>query len=347
MIMNHLRSTESEMFTFFEMTPDLVCIAGKDGYFRKVNRAVTKKLEYTEKELFSMPIHTFIHPADKELTARKRTLLLEGKALIDFQNRYVTKSGKTIWLHWTSVYYPEQEVVFAIAKDVTERKETEKEIEEKYIRFKRLAAHFKSSIEKDRRYLALELHEELAQLASVVKMDIDWLHANLPDVTGPAQSRLEHIMNTSGQLIDTLRKISFVISPNMLHDLGLNETLKLLCREFTALNGIPCVYEGECDELRLTQEIKLDFFRICQEALSNVMSHAQASLVNIRIEETADEICLRIADDGKGFDMKQQKQPSGLTSIRERAASINGRLTIDSEPGKGTRLIITVYDTYI
>ena len=76
-----------EMFQFFEMTPDLVCIAGKDGYFKKVNQAVIDKLGYTSEELFSQPIASFIHPLDRDITARKRTELLEGKALINFENR--------------------------------------------------------------------------------------------------------------------------------------------------------------------------------------------------------------------------------------------------------------------
>jgi len=346
--MTRLKRAEYEMFTFFEMTPDLICIAGKDGFFRKVNPSVIEKLEYTEEELFARPIHTFIHPDDKEVTARRRAQLLKGKALIDFQNRYVTKTGKTIWLNWTSVYFPEQEVVFAIAKDVTGRKETEKEIEEKYTRFKSLANHFKKSLEKDRKYLAMELHEELAQLASVIKTDIDWLNETLRDVKGmptSAKNRIEHAMAASDLLINTIRRISFLISPNMLQDLGLNETLKLLCKEFTLLKGIPCVYESECDEMRLTQEVKLDFFRICQEALSNVINHTQAHSVNISIKDTGGEICLCIADDGEGFDLESQKHPTGLVNMRERAASINGQLTIQRENGKGTRLIVTAPGT--
>lgn len=344
MIMSSLGSPDTgfEIFTFFEMTPDLVCIAGKDGYFRKVNRAVIEKLGYTKEELFASPIHTFIHPDDKEVTSRRRAQLLKGKPLLDFQNRYVGKTGKIVWLHWTSLYFPDQEVVFAIAKDVTERKELEKELEEKYIRFKSMAAHFKNSIEKDRRYLAIELHEELAQLASVVKTDIDWLSDHLQDLPAPFKGRIGHATAASDLLISSIRRLSFLISPNMLPDLGLNETLRLLCKEFTLLSNIPCAYESEYDETRLAHEVKLDFFRICQEALNNVMIHAQAQSVTVSIRDTGSGIYLSIADDGKGFNIDQQAQPSGLTGMRERAASINGRLTIESESGKGTRLLVTV-----
>src|SRR5688572_4759224 len=114
-----LTGTENELLSFFKITPDLVCIAGKDGYFRNFNPAVVQKLGYSPEELLAKPISEFIHSEDKEETARRRLELLNGKTLINFYNRYISKAGEIVWLHWTSIYLPEQEVVFAIAKDVT------------------------------------------------------------------------------------------------------------------------------------------------------------------------------------------------------------------------------------
>ncbi len=334
--------TEYEMFHFFEMTPDLVCVAGKDGYFRKVNRAVIDKLGYTQEELFAKPISFFIHEDDKETTSKRRASLLEGKVLINFENRYVTKQGNFIWLHWTSIYLPDKEVVFAIAKDVTERKQIEKEIEEKYIKFKGLASHFKTSLEKDRKYFAFELHEELAQLASVVKMDIDWLKDNIPSLQGHLESRMKHASAISELLINSIRKISFSVSPDMLDDFGLDESLRWLCKEFTVLNGIPCRFESNYNEKKLSHEVQLDFFRICQEALNNVKNHAEAKSVKIIIEDIGDSVCLSIIDDGKGFLVEQKKIKSGLKNMRERAASINAELIIQSEIVKGTKISTTI-----
>lgn len=328
------------MFTFFERTPDLVCIAGKDGFFKRVNPAVIDTLGYSEAELYAHPIEFFIHPEDRELTGQKRTDLLSGKALLNFQNRYVTKQGNTIWLAWTSIYFPDKEVVFAIAKDITEKKQIEKQLEEKYAKFKSLATHFKSSIEEDRKFLAVELHEELAQLASVVKLDLEDIYSREPELSVSSKSKIEHALAASQLLISTMRRISFSISPHMLDDLGLNETLKWHCNEFSILNGIPCLFESAYDEESLTREIKMDFFRICQEALSNVMYHAQAGTVKISITEAAGHIGLIIIDDGKGFDKEKIKQDPGLIRMRERAASVNAALVIDSEVGKGTSIAV-------
>jgi PAS domain S-box-containing protein len=336
--LNNMQDPALEMFSLFEMTPDLVCIAGKDGFFRHVNPAVLKKLGYSKEELFALPISSNIHPEDKEITAKTRAKLLEGKALINFQNRYITKKGAIVWLEWTSIYIPDKELVFAIAKDITKRKLAEKEIEAKYQKFKSLATHFKQSIEKDKKSLAIELHEELAQLASVVKMDIDMVSAYLPESEPNIKNRLDHALMASDLLINTIRRISFSISPDMIEDVGLNETIKWLCAEFSKLNSIPCQFETVYNEVDLTHEIKLDFFRICQQALSNVMYHAEAANVYIGIQEIGNEIQLTITDNGKGFNIQEHVNSTGLTNMRERAASINSRLIIESEQGKGTKV---------
>ncbi|KAA9041140.1 PAS domain S-box protein [Ginsengibacter hankyongi] len=337
-----MESAEIELFTLFEMTPDLVCIAGKDGFFRKVNPAVIKKLGYTEKELFALPIASFIHPDDKEFTHHNRKELLNGKVLLNFENRYIAKNGQLVWLEWTSIYFPNKEIVFAIAKDVTERKHIEKVVEEKYKKYKGLTAHFKNKIEKERKYFAYELHEELAQLVAAVKMDIEWVANNETQMSASSKSMIEHALAVSKIIIKTIQKISFSISPNMLSDFGLNSTIEWLCNEFYILNEIPCSFESAYNEERLTQEMKTDFFRICQESLTNVIDHVMASNVKIRIAESPKAIQLCSTDDGRGFDAAHQMETPGLINVREHASSINGHLAVQNEIGQGTRICVTI-----
>lgn len=99
-------TTEFEMFRLFEMTPDLVCVASKEGFFKHINDAVVKTLGYSREELLTRPIFSFLHPDDLESTRRTREQMLKGKALINFDNRYITKSGDVVWLNWTSIYLP-------------------------------------------------------------------------------------------------------------------------------------------------------------------------------------------------------------------------------------------------
>jgi len=115
----------SNLEVFFESSPDLLCIAGFDGYFKKINAAVSKTLGYTMEELFSRPINSFVYPEDQDLTSKKRENLKVGITLMNFDNRYVTKNGDLVWLTWTSVPIEGRELIFAIAKDITYKKKIE------------------------------------------------------------------------------------------------------------------------------------------------------------------------------------------------------------------------------
>ncbi|MES2647355.1 MAG: PAS domain-containing sensor histidine kinase [Bacteroidota bacterium] len=112
---------------FFELSPDLFCIAGFDGYFKKVNAAVCCLLGYSYEELLATPIHEFIYAADRPITAANRFNLINGKPLLNFENRYVTRLGEVVWLSWTSMPDEEEQLVYAIAKNVTAKKKIEED----------------------------------------------------------------------------------------------------------------------------------------------------------------------------------------------------------------------------
>lgn len=333
-------TTAFDMLRLFEGTPDLVCIAGRDGYFKYFNQAVCDTLGYSREELLARPVFHFIHPDDLERTARKRHELLEGKALTDLENRYLHRSGAIVWLHWTSIYFPDQQIVFAIAKDVTERKKKEQDIEENHRNLQSIASHFKYRLEKDKKHLARELHEELAQLATVVRMDLAWLRDQNrhPDL----EERLERTLVAQDLLIQSIRRMSYAISPNMIDDLGLNETFQWLCDDFSRVNRIPCAFYTNVDDSSLSQEVQVDLFRIGQEGLSNVLRHAGANHAWVRLEWQEEKVLLCIRDDGKGFDPESLPLAPGLDSMKKRAASIRGVLHIHSAPGQGTQVIVEV-----
>ena len=329
-----------DIFHFFEMTPDLVCMAGKDGYFKNVNAAGATKLGYSKEELFARPIHSFIYEEDKELTHARREELLAGNALINFENRYVTKEGQLLWLHWTSIYFPDKEIVFAIAKDISERKLKEKEIEERYTTFKGLAHYFKTSLEKDKKNLATELHEDLAQLASAVKMDINWLSVQASLLDDPSKHRLQHAQERLDLLINSIRRITFTISPNMLDDLGLNETLRWLCEEYTRSTETPCFFESSLDDEALSHEMQLDLFRLCQDVLDGIMEDAQVDAIKICLEQQDHKICLSIKTEGEIMHVKQILSSPQFENIRKRVESVHGSIMADEKTGN--RLVICI-----
>jgi PAS domain S-box-containing protein len=110
---------------FFHLSPDWLCVAGFDGYFKKINPAVSRTLGYTDSELFAKPIDSFVYPEDRSITASKRESIKKNNPLYNFENRYVTKSGEIVWLSWTSMPVKSQQLVFAIARNITDKKKLE------------------------------------------------------------------------------------------------------------------------------------------------------------------------------------------------------------------------------
>ncbi len=119
------RNTVFDLEYFFELSPDLLCVSGYDGYFKKINPAVSQTLGYTRDELLSNPIDSFIHVEDRDITKRKRELIKSDIPLLNFENRYITKSGNVVWLSWTSMPIKTEKLVFAIAKNISYKKKFE------------------------------------------------------------------------------------------------------------------------------------------------------------------------------------------------------------------------------
>lgn len=206
----------------------------------------------------------------------------------------------------------------------------------------RLTEYLQQTKEDERRQLAREVNDEIGQLASVVKMDIDWLALHITDTDPNLQKHLTHASNVLHSMIDQVRKLASSLRPVMIDELGLNASIKWLCDQFTRTSGIPCGFAEELDDKEIPQQTRTELFRICQESLTNVAKHAKASQVMVRLWTTNDSIELSITDNGNGFDPSHHSDSMGLIGIRERALAVYGSLDIEAGHGKGTTVRVRV-----
>lgn len=201
---------------------------------------------------------------------------------------------------------------------------------------KNLSHYLQNIRENERELIAREVHEELGQLTTALKMDIDWLSIRLNGGEELIRKRLHNATGTLKIMLTYIHRLAARLRPSILDHFGLTVALEAHCRELQHQNGIECIFESGIDEQGLPEEAKTALFRIAQELLVNVLTHSGADRVRVVLSEKEENILLSVIDNGLGFETSEKRDTLGLVGLRERAHSLKGTLTIDSKPGQGT-----------
>lgn len=225
-----------------------------------------------------------------------------------------------------------------VFRDETDRRRADERIREYADQLRFLSRRLLQVQEEERRHLARELHDEIGQLLTGVKLSLETV------TRVPAERVAEALSESKNQvqnLIAQVRKLSLDLRPSLLDDFGLRPTLEWLFERYAAQTGIHVDSTLEDLECRFPPEVETAAFRIVQEGLTNVARHASAKAVSVRLWHDEARLFAQVADEGQGFDLaaaRLRSGSSGLSGMQERAALLGGRLVVRSEPGCGTVL---------
>jgi signal transduction histidine kinase len=204
-----------------------------------------------------------------------------------------------------------------------------------------LASFLQSAVEAERSRIARELHDELGQALTALRIDLAWLRGRCDSLGGAAVERADGAHALVERTIDALRRISEGLRPGMLDVLGLAAALEHHVAQFGERSGIDCTLLLNRDEFEIDDLLATAIFRIVQEALNNVLRHAAASHVSVEVEDSESGIRVQIEDDGCGFQNTAGKRTFGLIGMQERVKMLNGIVAIDSQAGRGTRIAVS------
>ena len=231
-----------------------------------------------------------------------------------------------------------------ILRDVTERVRAEQALKQSKEELRELAAVSQSLREREKSQVARELHDELAQALTALKMDVTWIAERLPPVENPISAKMSAVLAMLDATVAATRRIAADLRPLLLDDLGLAAAVEWLVQNFTERTGVACELAMGSGDFDLEEPYASAVFRIVQESLTNVARHARATQVEVRFERSELDIGIRVRDNGRGFSASDPRKPKsfGLMGLRERASLLGGETRIESEPGRGTTVEVTI-----
>ncbi|WP_018610587.1 PAS domain S-box protein [Uliginosibacterium gangwonense] len=230
----------------------------------------------------------------------------------------------------------------AVLRDVTEQRRTEYQLREVNQQLRGLSVSLQEVREQERTRIAHELHDELGQQLTGLKLDLSWLSRRTKEDRPVSATKVDEMRGMLDVAIASVRRISTELRPPVLDDLGFGDAVAWQAREFAKRSDLAIELELEAARQVTDEATATALYRIVQESLTNIMRHAQASRVVIRLTAEDGQLVLCIHDDGKGVNLEQPSHGFGLVSMRERANALGGQFCITSQPGDGTRVEVTL-----
>lgn len=289
-----------------------------------------------------------IHPEDIGWVRATQQASFETDSTLTCEYRMRAKNGDWRWMlclgnvqDRTQEGQPRR--VTGTHLDITDQKDAEVTLRRSESQLRLLAARLEAIREEERKAISQEIHDELGQTLTGLKMDLAWIDGRLGDRL-ELSDRVREMMARVDATVEAVRDLSSRLRPALLDDLGLSEAVEWQVEDFQRRSGLHCDLAISVDDPKIAPERAIVVFRILQESLTNVARHAQASRVDVELSRADDRLVLRVSDDGRGIDdaVLREEGTLGLLGMRERAAVVGGTLQIDRAARGGAAVTVKV-----
>lgn len=337
-----------------ERIPLAYLILDPDFKLKFFNPEAEKIFGYKNSEVRGKDPYDFLIPeSSKHLVDEKKRRWLLGDMNANGINENITKDGKIILCEWYNTPILDENgklvEVISMGIDVTEREKSKLELQKSEQKLRALASHLQSIREEERATIARELHDELGQILTSIKMNLLMMSKQvLQEDESFDKAVFENEINSMNEMIEhsvrRLKKLISELRPEVLDNLGLIPAVEWLIEQFITRSGVKVNFKPEIKNLILSKQKQLNIYRIIQESLTNALRHSKATEINLRITETENNLQISIQDNGKGFniDSLDPIHSIGITGMKERALSFGAELKIQSTSGNGTTVLLIV-----
>lgn len=348
-----LRKSEEKYRAIIEDQTELICRWLPDGTITFVNEVFCRYFNKPRHELIGhTSFRQFIPAEDYEEQKKRFTALIKENPVVLTEHRVILPTGEVRWQQWTnrSIFDEQGNIVEfqSVGQDITERVQADEELRISRNQLRELTKRLSEAEENERHRIAHELHDQVGQNLTALGINLNMLYNQLSDkVTTEIESRLNDSMKILEETSKKIRDVITDLRPTVLDYYGLMAAIRWYSDQLSKRTGLNISVHGEELIPHLPLEMEISLFRIAQEVLTNVAKHAMAGKVKINLLEEAGIIRMVIIDDGVGFEsagfyLSKEKNGWGLLNIRERTETLGGKLIIESEPGKGTRVAIEI-----
>jgi PAS domain S-box-containing protein len=331
----------------FENSSDIIYTHDLDGNITSLNPAGKRLMGQPRQEEARLNVRDMLPPDKRERWRELVDRIIRGELNGPLEIQIITAAGlhKSFEATFRVVRLCDRPVAIeGIARDVTERLEAEKSLRSSREQLRSLAAKLQSVREEERTRIAREVHDELGQSLTGLKLDISSIASRLPAGEAALRERASPMARLIDESIQKVRTIATDLRPGILDNLGLVAALEWQAEEFQTRTGVKCDFVAKLDDDGFSPELCTALFRIFQETLTNVTRHAQATLLAVTLKELDGELWLEVRDNGLGINERQinWRESLGLLGMRERALAFGGEVAITGAPGLGTTVTVRV-----
>ncbi len=332
-----LRENEQRYRALFSQAMDGIVLLSGKGDVVSVNSSFARMHGYSVDEMLNMSLRELDTPETLSLAPERIARVMAGES-IGFEVEHYHKDGHVVPMDVaaTGVNIDGNLFILAFHRDITERRRAEQELRRSQQELRGLSKAANEALEAERRRTARELHDELGQLLTALKMDLESLRSALPPDAPDLGRRAQTMDAMLDSTIAATRRIAADLRPLMLDDLGLAAALDWLTHNFSNQTGIATDLVIDEAVAQVPEPIASALYRITQESLTNVTKYAQATSTEVRLEQDGEWVQLTVRDNGRGIAEGEQNKHGtfGLLGIRERVMLLSGEVTIKGRPGE-------------